>query len=157
MSGFGTTALIISNKEMNDIMKIVKSLEESGLLIKRVSETIKNESKEQKGGFLSMSLVTLNASLLGNLLTGKGTIRAQFLMLPYLLTTFEIQKYYHNELKFNGIYSKNNLSKIKDEAYVINLDELKSMATHWIALHVNGNNIIYFDSFRVKHISEEIK
>ena len=57
---------------MNDIMKIIKSLEESGLLIKSVSETIKNEAKEQKDGFLSM----LRASLLGNLLSDKGTIRA---------------------------------------------------------------------------------
>ena len=58
---------------MNDIMKIVKSLEEFGLLIKGA---IKNEAKEQKGGFLSMLLGTLGTSLLGNLLTGKGTIRA---------------------------------------------------------------------------------
>ena len=61
---------------MNDIMKIVKSLEESGLLIKTVSETIKNEAKEQKRGFLRMLLGTLGASLLGNLVTGKGAIRA---------------------------------------------------------------------------------
>ena len=60
---------------MNDIMKIVKFLEESGSLIKGVSETIQNETKEQKGGFLTMFLLTLGASLLGNLLTGKGTIR----------------------------------------------------------------------------------
>ena len=70
------TTLIISNEEMNDIMKIIKSLEESGLLIKGVSETVKNEAKEQKGGFLGMLLGTLGASLFGNLLTGKGTIRA---------------------------------------------------------------------------------
>ena len=57
-------------------MKIVKSLEESGLLIKGVTETIKNEAIEQKGGFLGMLLGTLGASLLGNLLTGKGTVRA---------------------------------------------------------------------------------
>ena len=75
MFGSGTTALIISNEEMNDIMKIVKSLEEFGLLIKDASETIKNEAKEQKGQFLSMLLDTLGA-LLGNLLTGKGAIRA---------------------------------------------------------------------------------
>ena len=61
---------------MNDIMKIIKSLEEYGLLIKGVSETIKNEAKEQKGGFLGMLLGTLGASLLGNLLTGKAKIRA---------------------------------------------------------------------------------
>ena len=67
----GKTTLIISNEKMNDIMKITKSLKESGLLIKGVSETIKNEAKQQKGGFLSMLLGTLGASLLGNLLTGK--------------------------------------------------------------------------------------
>ena len=61
---------------MNDILKIVKSLEESGLLIKGVSETIKNEAKEEKGGFLEMLLGILGASLLENLWTGKGTIRA---------------------------------------------------------------------------------
>ena len=61
---------------MNDIMEIIKSLEESGLLIKGISETIKNEGKEQKGGFFGRLLGTLSASLLGNLLTGKGIIRA---------------------------------------------------------------------------------
>ena len=70
------TTLIISNEEMNDIMKIIKSLEESGLLIKDVNKTIKNEAKKQKSGFPSMLLGTLSASLLGNLLTGKDTIRA---------------------------------------------------------------------------------
>ena len=76
MFGSGTTILIISNEEMNDIMKIVKSCEESGLSIKGVSETIKNESKEQKRGFLGMLLGTLGASLLGNLLRGKGKTKA---------------------------------------------------------------------------------
>ena len=76
MFGSGFTTLIISNEEMKDMMKIVKSLEYSRLLIKGVTETIKNEAKEQKGGFLSMLLGTLGASLLGNCLTCKGTIRA---------------------------------------------------------------------------------
>ena len=67
-----TTTLIISNEEMNDIMKIVQALEDSNILLKGVTKTIKNETKEQKGGFLSMLLGTLGASLLGNLLTGKG-------------------------------------------------------------------------------------
>ena len=61
---------------MNGIMKIVQALESSGVLLKGVTETIKNETKEQKGGFLSMLLGTLGASLLGNLLTGKETVRA---------------------------------------------------------------------------------
>ena len=75
MFGFGATTLISSNNEMNDIMKIFKSLEESELVLKVISETIKNEAKEQKGGFFGTLLGTLGASLLGNLLTGKGTIR----------------------------------------------------------------------------------
>ena len=66
--------LIISNDEIKDIIKIVKTLEDSGLLSKGVNETVQNEVKEQKGGFLSMLLGTLGASLLGNLLTGKGAI-----------------------------------------------------------------------------------
>ena len=74
MFGSGATTLIFSNEEMNDIMKIIKSLEEPGLLINSVSETIKNEAKQQKGGFLSVLLGTLGASLLGNLLTRKGAI-----------------------------------------------------------------------------------
>ena len=69
--GSGTTTLIISNEEMNDIMKIVQALEDSNILLKRVTKTIKDETKEQKGGFLSMLLGTLGASLFGNLLTGK--------------------------------------------------------------------------------------
>ena len=67
---------MISNKEVNDMMKIVQALKESNILLKEVTKTIKNETKEQKGGFLSMLLGTLGASLLGNLLTGKGIVRA---------------------------------------------------------------------------------
>ena len=74
MCGSGFTTIVISNEEMNDIMKIVKSLEESGLLIKGVSEAIKNEAKEQKGRYIGMLLGTLGAILLGNLLTGKGVV-----------------------------------------------------------------------------------
>ena len=68
--------LTISNDETEDILKIVKSLEHSGLLLKGVTDTVQNEVKQQKGGFLSMLLVTLGASLLGNLLTGKGINRS---------------------------------------------------------------------------------
>ena len=74
--GSGTTTLIISNKEMNNILKIVQALEDSNILLKVVTKTIKNKTKEQKGGFLSMLLGTLGASLLGNLLAGKGIVRA---------------------------------------------------------------------------------
>ena len=70
-----TTTLIISNEGMIDKMKIVKALEDSNILLKGISKIIKNEAKEQKGGFLSMLLGTLGASLLGNLLTGKGIVK----------------------------------------------------------------------------------
>ena len=70
--------LIIEQEDMKDIMKIIKALENSGILLKGVSKTIKNETKEQKGGFLSMLLGTLGASLLGNLLSGgKGIVRGR--------------------------------------------------------------------------------
>ena len=74
--GFGATTLIISNDGMEDIIKIVRSHEDSGLLLKGVSETIQNEAKEQRGGFLNMLLGTLGASILGNVLVGKGISRA---------------------------------------------------------------------------------
>ena len=74
-------------------------------------------------------------------------------MPPRPLTNFEIQKYYENEPKFNGVYSRNNLSKIKDGAYIINLDDHKSIGTRWF---VNAKSVTYFDSFEVEHIPKEI-
>ena len=86
-------------------------------------------------------------------------------MPPHPLTNFEIQKYYQNESRFNGVYSRDNLPKIKDGAYVIYLDECSDIGTHWVALYVagaspkdvNNNDVIYFDSFGVEHIPKEIK
>ena len=76
MHGSGSTTLITLNEEMNDIIKTVQAFKDSNILLKRVTKTIKNETKEQKGGFLSTLLGTLGATLLGNLLTGKGIVRA---------------------------------------------------------------------------------
>ena len=81
-----------------------------------------------------------------------------FLMPPHPLTNFEIQRYYQNEPRFNGVFSRNNLPlKIKDGAYVINLDEYADVGTHWIALFCNRNKIVYFASFGVEHVPAEIK
>ena len=119
------TTLIISNDEIGVIIKIVKSLDDSGLLLKAVTETVQNEVKEQNGGFLSMLLDILGARLLGNLLTVKGTyragkgaiaksqgrginragegiVRARYgnkmdFIPPHPLTNFEIQKYQMNQ------------------------------------------------------------
>ena len=85
---------------------------------------------------------------------------------PHPLTNFEIQEYYQNEPKFNGVFSRDNLpnsirpkglrSAVKNGAYVINLDEYHDIGTHWVALHVNNKTMIYFDSFGVEHIPKEI-
>ena len=77
-------------------------------------------------------------------------------MLPPSLTNFKIQKKYKNEPKFNGSHSRNNLSKIIDEAYIINLDKHESIGTHWITLYVNTENIIFLDRFG-EYIPNEIR
>ena len=174
--------LIIEQKDMNDIMKIIEALENSGILLKGVSKTIENETKEQRRGFLSMLLGTLGASFLGNLLTGKGIMRVGDgivragdgivrasagkgskkkplnSLLPFdPLKHIEINEYYKNEPRFNSVYSRNNLpNKIKKGAYVINLEEYENTGTHWISLFVKTNEVIYFDSFGVEHIPKEI-
>ena len=169
--------LIIEQEDMND-MKIIEALENSGILLKGVSKTIENETKEQRGGFLSMLLGTLGTSLLGNLLTGgKGIMRAgdgivegrkskregkvkkklNSLLPFHPLTNIEINEHYKNELRFNGVYSRNNLpNKIKKGTYVINLDEYKNTGTHWVSLFVKPKYMVYFDSFGVEHIPKEI-
>ena len=160
--------LIIEEEDIQDVIKIIKEL-----LLKGVSKTIENEIKEQRGGLLSMLLGTLGASLLGNLLTGKGIMRAgdgivrpgegskkkklNSLLPFHPLTNIEISEYYKNEPRSNGIYSRNNLpNKIKKGAYKINLDEYENTGTHWVSLFVKANKVIYFDSFGIEHIPEEI-
>ena len=78
-------------------------------------------------------------------------------MPPHPLTNFEIQKYYQNEPRFNGVYSRDNVPKIKGGAYIINLDECSDIRTHWVALYVHDDNVTYFDSFGVEHIPKKIK
>ena len=78
-------------------------------------------------------------------------------MPPHDLTNFEIQKYCQNEPRFNGVYSRDNLPKIKHGSYVINLDEYSDIGTHQVSLYVQKNNVTYFDSLGVEHISKEIK
>ena len=127
-----------------------------------------------------MLLGTLGASLLGNLLTGgKGIVRAgkgsvasrtkgdgivragegseknhlNSLLPFHPLTNIEINEYYKNEPRFNGVYSRNNLpNKIKKGAYVINLDEYENTGTHWVSLFVKPKYTVYFDSFGIEHI-----
>ena len=166
--------LILKQEDMNDIMKIIEALENSGILLKGVTKTIENKTKEQRGGFLSMLLGTLGARFLGSLLTGgKGIVRAgegvvragegvkkklNSLLPFHPLTNFEISEYYKNEPRFNGVYSRNNLPKtIKKGAYVINLDGYENIGTHWIALFVKPKYVVYFDRIGIEHIPKEIE
>ena len=90
---------------------------------------------------------------------------ASFFMLRHPLKNFELQKYYQNDpqlssknyININDFYSRNNLTKIKDGTYAINLDEYKSIGTHWISLYVKNDNVTYFDKFQIEHIPKEIK
>ena len=80
------------------------------------------------------------------------------MLTPHPLTNFEIEAYYQNEPRFNGVYSRDNLPhKIKDGAYVINLDEYSDTGTHWVVLYINNKTVTYFDSFGVEHIPKEVK
>ena len=176
-SGF---KLIIEQEDMNDIIKFIEVLESSGILLKGVTKTIENETKEQRGGFLSMLLGTLGVNLLGNLLTGgKGMMRAGEgivragdgmiragegskktlnLLLPFHpLINIEISGYYKNEPRLNGLHSRNNLpNQIKKGAYVINLDEYENTGTHGVSLFVKPKYTVYFNSFGIEHIPKEI-
>ena len=78
-------------------------------------------------------------------------------MPPHPLTNFEIQKYYQNEPRFNDFCFRNYLPKIKDGAYIINLDQYSNIGTHWVALYVQNNNVTNFDIFGVEHIPKEIE
>ena len=78
-------------------------------------------------------------------------------MLPHSLTNFEIQRYYQNGFRLNGVYSRDNLPKTKYGAYVINLDEYSDIGTHWVALYAHNNDVTFFDSFVVEHIPKEIR
>ena len=73
-------------------------------------------------------------------------------MPPHPLTTFETQKYYQRESMFNGVYSRNNLPKMKDGSYIINFDEYESIGTQWLAFYGNVENVTYFERFGVEHI-----
>ena len=132
MYGSGTTTLIISDNDLNDMIKILKALEDSAILLKGITKAIKNETKEQKGGFLSMLLGTLGASLLGNLLSGKGLYKTGYgicktgyglkkkSLTPFHpLSNYKIQDYFRDEPRFNGVYSRDNLPKLKKETTLL--------------------------------------
>ena len=78
-------------------------------------------------------------------------------MPPHPLTNFEIEKFYQNRPRFNGVYSRDNLQRKRDEAYIINLDEDSDIGTHWVALYIQNNDVTYFHFFEVEHIPKDIR
>ena len=109
-----------------------------------------------------MLLATLGSSLLGNIFTGSGVVRAcngvvqedKFLILPHSLKNLKIQIYYPNGTKVIGVYSRKNVAKLlpnvaKHETYVVNFDEYKSIGAHWIGLYGNGNNVTYLTALEL--------
>ena len=150
--------------------KIVKTLEDSDVLVKGITETLKNDIKKRGAlPLIPMLLGTLGASLLtgrGLFTAGKGMYstgnqeqgikKKKSLTLFHPLTNFEITEYFIDEPRFNGVHSKNNLPKLKNGAYVINLDHSKNTGTHWVVIFAKKDEVIYFDSFGVQHIPKEI-
>ena len=117
-------------------MKIVKALEDSDISIKAVTNTIKNDIKNQDGKGIGILASLLDSTILSSLGQDKEFLK-KALIPPHSLTNFEIQNYYKDKPRFNGVYSRDNLYKIKNGAYIINFDKHANIGTHWVALYVN--------------------
>ena len=128
-AGKGVT-LVIMNEDMNDIIRILKSLENLGALIVGVSEPAKHDIKKQEIEFLGMLLGTLGASTAGREYNDMDDMDKLF----YHLSNIEINMYFNYKTRFNSVFSRDKLPRIKDGAYVKNLDDKESKGTHWISL-----------------------
>ena len=159
-AGKGFT-LFILNEDMNDIIKIIKLLEYSAVFIDRVTETVKHKIKKEKRGFFRDFLVPLAFSIVqpvfssvlkgisgrGVRRTGRKYMNKKFSFPVHPLSNIEITEYFNYEPRFNNVFSRNNLPRIKDRVYVINLDDQKSKGTHWVSLFIDKHLDVYFDSF----------
>ena len=148
---------------MNKFIKTIKSLEKSGVLIDGVTEKVKHEIKKQEGGFLGDLLAPLAASIKQSVISsiikgvsgrgvrraGRGYMKKIFLIPHHPLNNIEITNYFNCEPRFNGVFSRNNLPRIKDGTYSINLDDRNSKGTHWASLFMDRNTILYCDSFEL--------
>ena len=119
-----------STDRMNDIIRILKSLENLGALIVGVSEPAKHDIKKQETGFLGMLLNTLGASTAGRGYNDMDDLDKLF----HHLSNVEINMYFNYKTRFNSVFSRDKLPRIKDGAYVKNLDDKESKGTHWISL-----------------------
>ena len=138
---------------MNDIIKIIKSLEDWDVLIDGVTQTVKHETKKHEGGFLGALLAPLAASLVHPVISlavkGKRSWKSQkriheekVLVLIHPLSNIEITNYFNYEPRFNDAFSRNDLLRTKDGAYVINLYDKNSKGTYWVSLFIDRNTEI---------------
>ena len=155
---------------MNDIFKIIKSLEDSNVLIDGITDTVKHEIRKQEGRFLSALLAPFTASLVQPLISSvvkaingrimgraeTGYINKKFLAPLHRLSNIGIANYFIYEPKFNGAFSRNNLPRIKNGAYIINLDDKKTKGALWVSLFINKNTAVYFDSLGTEYIPQEV-
>ena len=158
---------------MNDI-KIIKSLEDSGVIIDGVTETVKEEIKKKTRRWISWNFASTFRCFIfttSNLFSSKrykwkssqksrkinkGQINENFLDLLHPLNNFEITNCFNYELRFNGVFSRNNLLKIKDGPYVINLSDKNSKRTHWVSLFIDKHLAVYFNSFGIEYIPQKV-
>ena len=143
--------LFISIEDMNDIIKIIRLLEDLGVSIDGVTETVKHEIKKQEGGFLGTVLALSSASLVQPAISsvvkgisGRGVRRAGK---EYIISIMAL------DLVF---FLRNNLYRIKDGAYVINFDDESSIGTQLVPLFIDRITSVYFDSFGIEYIPQEL-
>ena len=135
---------LFSNEDINYIIKTIKSLENSGVLTVGITKTVKHE--KQAGGFLGALSVLLAASIVQPVIS---------LVLLHPLSNIDITNYFNYKPRFHGVFSRNNLHRIKDGAYVMNLDDKKRKGTHQVSLFNVRNTAVYFDSFGIEDIPSE--
>ena len=160
----------IWNEYMNDIIKIIKSLEDLAVLIIGVTETVKNEIKKQDGRIFGALLAPLATSVLEPVMfsvvksiSGRGVRRAgrgymdkSFLVSLHSLNRIDITNYLNYKPRFNEIFSRNNLPRLKDGAYVINIDGKQSKGTHWASLFIEKDTVVCCDSFGIEYIPQGV-
>ena len=148
--------LFISNEDMNDIIKIIKSFEDSGVFIDGVTVTVKHEIKEEETPLAASLVQSVISSVVEGLEEQKKDMWIKILVPLHPLNNIEITNYFNYEPRFNGVFSRKSLPRIKDAAHAINLDDKKSKGTHWVSLYIDRNTAVYFYSFGIEYITLEV-
>ena len=145
---------------MNDIIKIVESLEKLILLTDEATEPIKYGTKNKKMDFLvlwwHMSITFNDENSVRRYYKSKILHEKRFLVPLLPFSNIETTKYFNYEPKFNGDFSRDNLPRIKHGVYVINLDDKHPKVTHWVSLFIDRNTAVYFDSFVIEYIPQKV-